>query len=461
MKHLFYPERIAVFGVSPKPGNMATGIMGNLERFKFPGDVYAVGSSEVEVNGYKIYASVLDLPTDVDMAVFMIPARFIPKALEECAQKGVRRAVISTAGFGEYSEGGEEVERELQVIAEQHGIRFLGPNCLGITNLDNGMVLPFPPQNPATLLKGGSSIIAQSGGVSLRCAALFSESGVGFNKVISVGNKTNIDEVDLLEYLAEDPATDAIFMYLEDIKRGRRLMEVARGCSKPVVVMKSNISDFSAAAAKSHTAALASDDRVVDAALRQAGILRVNTLESFVTCAKAFALPKSDGDNIAVTTSSGGFAVIVSDIAGAQGFQMPPLSAKLVSHLEERSRGGIIKIMNPIDFGDVYDRSAAAYIVRELLQTRDFSAMAVTINTRGGSAGMGFADDAARELVLDVKDASLSTGKPVAITVFAPEQQLHAMIKEVEFPLFRTLEEAVQALAIQREYWRNRQAVGL
>lgn len=454
---MFYPKSVAVMGVSPRPGNMATSILGNLSSFDYRGKVYAIGNAEGEIQGQKIYGSLQDVPDDIELAVMLIPARAIPAALEECGRKGVKRAVISSAGFGEFSVNGAEMERQLNQIASKHNIRFIGPNCLGITNLDNGMVIPFAGIDQDRTLRGSSSIIAQSGGVSLRCIGLFAGAGLGVNKVISIGNKLNVDEVDLLEYLSNDPETSAIYMYLEDIKRGRALMDAARQCPKPVVVMKANRSSASATVAKSHTAALASDDRVVDAALRQAGIMRVDNLEDFVACAKAFALPRMVNDNIAVTTSSGGFSVIVADIAEAAGLRMAPLPDTLIARLEEQSRGGIIRFMNPIDLGDVVDRTAAAMVVRELLNSSEFSGMAVTVGSGTGTT-RGLSDDASKQLLLDVKAASLETGKPTAITVFGSDDSIQALSKEVDFPIFRTLEEAVEALAIQRRYQRLREA---
>ncbi|MEE9286354.1 MAG: CoA-binding protein [Dehalococcoidia bacterium] len=458
---MFYPQKVVVVGVSNAPDNLGRHILRNLLKFKFPGETFALGNESGEIYSKPIYTSALDLPTEVDFAAILIPARFIPKTLDELGQKGVRRVLISSGGFSEYSEGGEDLSQQVVEVARRHGIRFIGPNCLGITNLDNGLVLPFAPMDPPSLLKGANSVIAQSGGVKMRCATLFSQEGLGFNKLISVGNKLDIDETDLLEYLAADPATDTIFMYLEDIRRGRALMEAARRCAKPIVIMKANTSPATADIARSHTAALASDDRVIDGALRQAGIVRVRELESFITCAKAFALPPCRGDNIVVVSPSGGFAVISADLAGSYGFRLPTLLPDVVHELEERSRARVIRFTNPVDFGDIYDRSATIYAVRAILKQPGVDGMAVTIPTGGAGSSMGFTGPDARQLLEDIKAASFEINKPVAAAVFADEEQLPAMIKEAGFPIFRTIQEGIQALAIQRDYWRQREALGL
>jgi acetyltransferase len=457
---MFNPQKVAVVGVSPAPDNLARNILRNLLKFKFAGPVYAIGAQPGEVLGQRIYASALELPTDVDFAAVLIPARFIPKTLDELGRKGVRRVLISSGGFTEYSEAGEDLARQVRDAARRYGIRFLGPNCLGITNLENGLVLPFAPLSPESLVKGPNSIIAQSGGVKMRCMTLFSEEAIGFSKIISVGNKLDTDETDLLEFLADDPATSAIFMYLEDIRRGRALMNVAARCPKPIVIMKANTSPVTADVARSHTAALASDDHVVDGALRQAGVVRVRDLEHFITCAKAFALPPCKGDRIVVISPSGGFAVISADVAGHLGFQLPKLPQPVVQELEARSRAHVIRFTNPVDFGDIYDRSATAYAVQAILKEPGVAGMAVTVPTGGGASGMGFTGADAEQLLLDIKETCLRLNKPVAAAVFAGQEQLPGMTKKSGFPLFRTIQEAVHALAISRDYWRSREVLG-
>ncbi|MBI3743233.1 MAG: CoA-binding protein [Chloroflexi bacterium] len=461
MREMFYPKKVAVVGVSLSEDNLARNILRNLLKFKFPGETYAIGAKVGEIYRKPIYTSPLDLPADVDFAAILIPARFVPKTLDDLGRKGVRNALISSGGFGEYSEEGRELGRQVLEVARKWNIRFLGPNCLGISNLDNGLILPFAPMDPAKLLKGPNSIIAQSGGVKMRCMSLFSEEGVGFNKVISIGNKLNVDEVDLLDYLSTDSSTSTILMYLEDIRRGRRLVEVARRCKKPIVLMKANTSPVTADIAKSHTAALASDDSVVDGALRQAGVVRVREIESFIVCAKAFALPPLHGNDIVVISPSGGFAVISADVAGAYGFNLPKLPPQVVANLEKGSRARVIRFTNPVDFGDVYDRGALLYTVETILKDAKVSGMAVTVPTGGGSGGMGFSGPDAEKLLQGIKDISLGVKKPVAAAVFGGQDQLPGMMRAAQFPIFKTINEAVMALAVQRDYYRQREALGL
>ncbi len=458
MKRLFYPESVVVIGVSSAPDNLAKNIVQNLVKFGFKGPIYAVGASEGELDGRKIYKSVLDLPTQVEFASFLIPAHLIPNILDECGQKGVRRFVVSSSGFTELYPDRRELEQQLLDVVRRYNMRFVGPNCIGITNLDNGLVVPFAPLSPKMLVKGHNSVIAQSGGVATRCASLFSDEGVGISKVISVGNKLNTDESDLLDFLIDDPSTHAIFMYLEDVRRGRRFIDVARRSSKPIVVMKANTSNATAEIAMSHTTALAGDDRVVDAAFNQAGILRVKKLEGFTSIAKAFALPPCKGDNIVVLSPSGGFAVISADVCTWQGFRLPKLPPDLLKAMEARQRAHVIHLTNPMDFGDTYDRAVTLSAVEEVLKLPDIAAMAVTVQG-GGSGSMGFSGPDMKELVYGVKELCVKSGKPVAAAVFARQGDLGRLMQDVDFPIFGGIEEAIEALAIQRRFWKFREGL--
>ena len=460
MHQMFYPKKVVVVGVSTRPDNMGKNILRNLANFGFQGEVYAVGREAGEIEGKPIYPSPLDLPTPVDFAVLLVPARFIPRALDECGRKGVRRVVISTGGFNEYDRGGEALAREVLAVAERHGIRFIGPNCIGITNLDNGLATPFPVMDHEAAIQGPNSIIAQSGGVKLRLMTLFSQEGLGYNKVASIGNKLDVDEVDLIEFLAGDPSTGVIFAYLEDIRRGRDLVQAIRRSPKPAVIMKANTSPQTADVASSHTAALASDDAVVDGALRQAGAIRVRGLESLITAAKAFALPSCRGDNIVVASPSGGMAVISADIAAASGFRLPALSPRLIEELQRISRAGVVRFTNPIDFGDIHDRKTIIQVILAVLKEPGTDGMALTLPT-GSGGGMGIRLDEAEKLVVQVKEASETAGKPVNVALFGARGEVPQLIKATGYPVFGTIEEAIQGLAIQRDYWRNREALGL
>ncbi|UCD42129.1 MAG: CoA-binding protein, partial [Chloroflexota bacterium] len=217
MREIFYPTSIAVIGVSAKPTNLGRNIVANLIEYGFTGIVYAVGPSGGMIETRRIFRSVGDIPDHVDLAVIFTPAHTVPGILEECGKKGIRWAIIETAGFREYTEEGQQLEHEISRVAEKYGIQFVGPNCIGAINMENGMCLPFPRLTKFVKL-GDVSMITQSGGVGMSALNLMANEGLGLNKFISVGNMLNIDAEDMLEYLITDEGTGLIFMYLESIR---------------------------------------------------------------------------------------------------------------------------------------------------------------------------------------------------------------------------------------------------
>ena len=221
MKEIFTPKSVAVVGVSEKPTNLGRNIVANLVEYGFDGIVYAVGPSGGKIETRRIYRSVGDIPDHVDLAVIMTPAKTVPGILKECGEKGIKWAIIETAGFREFGEEGRQIEEEMVLVAKNYGIRFIGPNCIGAINMENGFCVPFP-RLKKFFKKGDVSIISQSGGVGLSAINIIANEGIGLNKFVSVGNMLNIDAEDILEYLIEDEGTELIFLYLETIRDGKR-----------------------------------------------------------------------------------------------------------------------------------------------------------------------------------------------------------------------------------------------
>ncbi len=255
MREFFYPGSIAVIGVSAKPTNLGKNIVGNLVEYGFDGIVYAVGASGGAIETRRIYRAVGDIPDHVDLAVILTPAQTVPGILEECGQKGIRRVIIETAGFREYTQEGHHLEEEIAQVAGKYGIRFVGPNCIGAINMENGMCLPFP-RLTRFVKRGEVSMVTQSGGVGMSVLNLMANEGLGLNKFVSVGNMLDLDAEDMLEYLIGDEGTKLIFVYLESIRDGRKLMDIARRSPKPVLIFKANIGRLGQNIALSHTASL-------------------------------------------------------------------------------------------------------------------------------------------------------------------------------------------------------------
>jgi len=451
MKRIFYPESIVVFGVSTRPKNMGQNIIINLREFGYRGETYAVGRERGEVLGVPIYDSVDELPQGIDLAVFLVPAHLIPDLLEECGRKGIRRAVIESAGFSEFSEEGRRLEERLLETAQRWGIRFVGPNCIAIINRENGLSLPFIPLSRSTARRGRVSIVSQSGGVALSYANLLSVPGLGVNKIVSIGNKTDLDEIDYLEYLIADEGTELIILYLESIDEGRRLMELAQRSDKPILLHKAHRGTASREIARSHTAALANDDRVVSAAARQAGMVRVADFRAAVDYAKALLLPPVRGASLAIITRTGGHAVIAADGAEAAGFRLYRFPEDFLDKVQGLFRAKVIRPTNPLDLGDLFDLNLYARITEECLRMEGVDAV-LLVHTYGMKAER----EESHRLVQEVRRLTEEYNKPVALTLFFEREELAQMERELDWPFFTGIEDALGALAAARDYHRRR-----
>ncbi len=291
MKRIFYPASIVVIGVSERPDNLAKNIIGNLLAFDYKGPLYAVGRRKSEVHGITIQSSLDDVPDGLDLAVILTLAYLVPELVDQCAQKRILRVVVESGGFSEFSDEGKLLEDRLLKSIHQNDMRLVGPNCLSVVNLETGVCLPFA-NVPADRFKlGDASIISQSGAVSLTFMGMLSSAGIGINKAVSMGNKSDLDESDYLEYFLSDNGTRMICMYLESISDGRRLLDLARKSSKPIITQKANRSVASQTVAFSHTAALANDDRIVDAAFKQTVIIRADDFEDLRAIAQGLTPP--------------------------------------------------------------------------------------------------------------------------------------------------------------------------
>lgn len=445
MKEIFYPNSVAVIGVSEKPDNLAAEILRNLRRFDFSGDVYAVGRRAGEVEGMPILPSIDALPSDVDLAVILTPATTVPGLLEACGRSGIHHAVIESGGFTEFSADGRVLEEELTAVARRWGIKFVGPNCISVINMENGLCLPFARLGAEGAKEGPVSVLAQSGGVSITYLILLSEAGLGANKIVSMGNKADLDEVDYLSYLLEDSGTEIICLYLESIENGRELLESASRSSKPIIVQKANRSDASAEIAFSHTAALANDDAIVDAALRQAGVVRADSFDDAVAVAQGLTLPPVTGDDLLIISRSGGHAVVAADAAEAHGFRLIPIPEALADRVRELFRADVIAPTNPLDLGAIFDFELYGQVVEECLRALDPHAI-LLIHTYSPGAESSTSERLARRLGSLAGDL----GRPLALCAFAQHEQIVGLREATTLPVFTEIEAAVRALAASR-----------
>ncbi|MFF2923343.1 acetate--CoA ligase family protein [Streptomyces celluloflavus] len=320
MRRLMRPRSVAVIGASTEPGKIGNSVMRNLIDGGFPGEIHPVNPKADDILGRKAYRTVRDVPGEVDVAVFAIPAPLVPAALEEVGRRGIPNAVLIPSGFAETGE--HALQDRIVAIGEQYGVRLLGPNIYGYYSPWQDLCATFcTPYD----VKGGVALTSQSGGIGMAILGFARATRTGVSAIVGLGNKSDVDEDDLLTYFGEDPHTRCIAMHLEDLKDGRAFVEAARETvrKKPIVVLKAGRTGAGARAAGSHTGALAGDDAVYDDILRQAGVIRAPGLHDMLEYARALpVLPTPRGDNVVIITGAGGSGVLLSDAIVDNGLRL-------------------------------------------------------------------------------------------------------------------------------------------
>ena len=403
------------------------------------------------MNGRRIFESIETIDGVPDLAVFLTPAETIPETLDACGRKGVRYAVIETGGFSEFREEREELESKILEVAKKWNITFMGPNCVGIINTENGLALPFYPVDPYDMAKGDVSFISQSGGLVHDFLKRCRYEKLRCNKLLSIGNKLMLDENDFLEFLIADPTTRSIGLYLESVANGRRLMELAGSCEKPIIVLKGNRSPASQQVAKFHTAALAGDERVFDAAIKQCGMHGVQSLSEMVGLLNVFTLPLLEGRNLMLISRSGGQAVLLADAAHAHGFSLAQLPPSLAEFVSQKVKAGVIRPTNPVDLGDVFDVQSYEKMIELSLKDEGVDGILVFHY---------FPDEEkvlTEALIRSVADLTRTYQKPVVICLLPGRKDLLTFDPEPYFPLFEDADQALRALAFSVRHFENQQ----
>ncbi|HSJ09376.1 MAG TPA: CoA-binding protein, partial [Longimicrobiales bacterium] len=350
LEPVFRPRSIAVIGASRTPGTVGHEIIHNLLAEGFTGAVYPVNPRATSVHSVPAYATVADIPAEIDLAVLAVPKDLVLAAAEECGQKGVRALIVITAGFKEVGPAGHERELELVSIAERYGMRMIGPNCLGVvsTAADVRMNATFAPIMPPA---GPVSFMSQSGAMGVTILDYAAEYGIGINHFVSVGNKADVSGNDLIQFWADDPATRVILMYLENFGNPRKFTRIARAVTKhkPIIAVKAGRTAAGARAASSHTGALAGVDSATDALLAQCGVLRVGSVEELFDMAMAFGqLPVPKGNRVAVVTNAGGPGIIITDACESLGLSVAELSVETQARLRQNLPDEA-SVRNPVD----------------------------------------------------------------------------------------------------------------
>jgi len=320
MNRMMRPNSVAVIGASSENGKIGNSVMKNLINGGYAGEIYPINPKADEILGKKAYKSIADVPGEVDVAVFAVPAKFVPQALREVGEKNVPAAVLIPSGFGET--GNVELQDEIVRIGRELGVRLLGPNIYGYYYTPQNLCATFcTPYD----VKGGVALTSQSGGIGMAILGFARTTKTGVSAIVGLGNKSDLDEDDLLTYFEQDPDTNVVAMHLEDLKDGRSFVDAARRITKkkPVVVLKAGRTAMGARAAGSHTGALAGDDKVYDDILRQSGVVRAYSLNDMLEFARGIpVLPTPKGENTVIITGAGGSGVLLSDAVVENGLSL-------------------------------------------------------------------------------------------------------------------------------------------
>jgi len=350
LDRFFTPRSVVVIGASATTGKSGNVVIRNILANGYMGKVYLVNPKGGEILGLAVQASIADLPEGIDLAIIVLPAKETPQALRDCASRGIRQIVLLAGGFAEVDEFGEEIQQETVEIIREKGLRVIGPNTSGHTSTPHQFTSSLFPLGK--IRRGKVSFVAQTGNFATHTMRyILTGEHFGVSRVIGLGNKVDIEESEALEYLGDDPETNAIVMYLESIKRPKRFLEIAREVTrrKPVVMLKGGITEAGKKAAVAHTAAMASEDRLVDGMLRQAGIVRVWEYTQLILAAKAFSMiPRLKGNRVSFLTPSGAMLVTLSDLCISLGLDVPDLEEETRQRLQAISPP-FIRMRNPVD----------------------------------------------------------------------------------------------------------------
>ncbi len=350
MEKLFNPESVAVIGASSTKGKVGYSVLNNIKKDGYKGKIYPINPKADEILGFKAYKSVKDVPDPIDLAVMVIPGKFVAGALKECGEKKVPYVIVISAGFKEVGHEGMEMENELIRICEEYNIKMLGPNCLGLTSnsKDSCLNATFASKAPK---KGSIAFASQSGAMLTSILDWSLKEEIGFSHFISLGNKAVLNETDVLEALMDDPETKVILFYLESIVEGERFLKVAKNVTKkkPVVILKSGTSSAGAKAAASHTGALAGGDIGFKMAFKQTGVLRAITMEELFGYALALSTqPVPKGKNVAIITNAGGPGIICTDAVEHAGLKIASFQPETIENLR-KGLPAEAAVLNPID----------------------------------------------------------------------------------------------------------------
>ena len=456
---LFRPKSVAVLGASAHVEKMGYIVLRNLSRGKF--ELFPVNPKETEILGFQCYPSISEVPGEVDLAVLALPARSSEEAVRACASKGVGVAIVTSSGFKETGPEGSRLERQLIDAIKGTRTRLLGPNTMGVFVPSIGLdTLLIPSERSKRPRKGGVAIVSQSGAVSVAFLEKAEASGVGISACVGLGNKGDIKENELLEYLSRDSNTHCIALYLESFSDGKAFAALAGKISrtKPVVVLKSGRTDSGENAARSHTGALSSSDPVVDGVLRQSGVVRAYDEEELLDYAKALAFADHvNGNRVCVVASAGGFGVIAADYVESRehgaGLRMARLSRTTVGNLTSNVPG-FSSLRNPVDLTSGVTDEMYDSVLGALEDDSGIDCIMMSLEMQPPRV--------TRKLIEVAERRGGSTKTPIVVSVFAGSRT-NTIMKELarcKIPAYPSLWRAIRAiraLSDRGDYLRRRE----
>lgn len=449
---LFRPRSIAVIGASRKKGHLARELLHNIVAYEFEGKVFPVNPRSDVVHSIKCYPSVTDVPDDVDLAVLVVPRDHVLAAAEECGRKGVKGLVVISSGFREIGKEGVERERQLLEVLRRHGMRMIGPNCMGIINTDPEvrMNATFAPSPPA---RGKIGFLSQSGAMGVAILESANRLGLGISMFASMGNKADVSGNDLLRYWEDDPDTEIVLMYLESFGNPRNFTQIARRVTRkmPVIAVKAGRTAAGAAAAASHTGALAGAEVAVDALLSQCGVLRAGTVAELFDYALAFnSQPLPKGRRIALLTDAGGPAIMATDALVAAGLELADLSEATRTELAV-GLSPDASVRNPVDMLGQASGEDYARCLRRLLADPGVDAVICLYVPPVMHDPV--------EVAHSIFGAAQGADKPVLCVLMARDEVLAAIQARggPSLPVYEFPESAARALAAMARYREMRE----
>jgi acetyl coenzyme A synthetase (ADP forming)-like protein len=444
LEPFFNPKSVAIIGASREPRKFGHVIFKNFVESEFKGKTYPVNPKAETILGLKAYQSLKDVPDELDLAVIAVPAPIVPSAIDECLAKNVKAAVIISGGFREIGAKGEALEREIKEKTARSNLRIIGPNCIGVYDPASHVDTLFLPTYRLRRPKAGPiAFISQSGAFGSAVLDWAASQDIGISKFISIGNKIDVDEVDLLNYLVNDPLTSCITVYVESIGRGREFLKVASKVteSKPLIVLKGGTTPEGAHAALSHTGSLAGSAKIYRGVLEQAGAIQAQTVDELFDYARVLAyqpIPKNRKD-IAIITNGGGFGVISADEVSRLGLKLASFSPETMKTLQEKLPDYAVP-HNPLDLVGDADVERYRFALNAVSSDPDVGVVLVIVLLQTSYIESDVVDA--------ITEAQSTYGKPTIVCTIGGEftQMLIKMLEADHIPSYVTPERAVNAI---------------